>query len=1234
MPDTVHVPPAPGPAPAAAADPARRLWQLWREGQRPDAGAFLREAGSLTAAQAAAVLRVDQRERWLAGERVPAEDYLRRFAELQADADYALDLVYGEYLLREELGEAPPADDYARRFPAFASQLRLQLELRQALDATSHAGPSTDPAGGESSAGPAGPPAAAPPAPAVPGYEVAGLLGRVAEEYQQRLERGERPDAQEYARRHPEAAAALRRLLPALEALVRADRATDPPGAVEAPPPPGPPGYELLGELGRGGMGVVYKARDGKLNRVVALKMVLAGRHATPDELERFQAEAEAVAALRHPNVVQVYEVGRHDGLPFFTLEFVPGGALAARLKGQALPPLDAARLVEAVARGVQAAHERNIIHRDLKPANVLLEEGPETPPGRCTPRVTDFGLARRVEGAGRTQTGAVLGTPSYMAPEQAAGKGKEAGPAADVYALGAVLYECLTGRPPFSGLTPLETLAQVLDREPVAVRALQPGVPRDLETVCLMCLHKDPKRRYAGARELADDLGRFVQGKPILARPVGVLERGWLWCRRNPAVASLLAAVFVSLLAGAATAWALALRERDARTQAEQAEQKERKRAETEREARRDAQQAVNDMYTRVAEKWLAQEAQLEEVQREFLEKALRFYERMAASEDSSPEIRREAGRAARRAAEIQDKLGDHGAADASYRRSESILESLGDDDLARAELAGTENSYGLYLWDQGKRPDKALQRALDIGQELADRRPALVHLRATVAATHSRFGLIHAARGQFKEAESSHLRAIAIANKSSNNPTHRANQARGHNNLTNVYRQVGRFRDADTASARAVEIMAALAAEFPRDPAYRLTLAFSLSERATLLTLLGKRKDAEELLRQATDVADRLTADFPGSIAHQDLALWARRDLAVMRGSQGNQRMAEPELRRAIASTEQLTQRYPDMPKHWRNLAVHRSSLGDLLRSKGQPDDAQKECVKALAISEQLVARHPDILEYRSLRALYKSTVALLLRVTAKHEESNAAYDRAIADMEALVQEFPTVLQLRHYLSNACAQKAAVLNLLKRPKDAEPLLERAIGLIEALAQEHDLASYHLSDASSLTELAQIVFDRDDAERCRTLLERSNQHLASVLKVDPDSNGPRYFRMRNLGLLGQLRAKAGDLRAADAAARELESIPNTGHAHFNASAFLSEVGSAVKKSSAAEADRDMLLKSLSDRCFDQLRKAIAAGYRNIALIKMDVPLIHDREDYKKLVEQVERELKEKSGGK
>ncbi len=311
----------------------------------------------------------------------------------------------------------------------------------------------------------------------------------------------------------------------------------------------GVPGYRVLGELGRGGMGVVYKARQPALNRVVAMKMLLGGNHAGAAELARFKAEAEVVARLQHPNIVQIFDVGAHQGLPYLTLEYCSGGSLAGRLNGAPLPPDEAARLVEALARAVQAAHERHVIHRDLKPANVLM-----TADG--TPKITDFGLAKMLdEASGQTQSGAVLGTPSYMAPEQAGGKGKEVGPAADVYALGAILYDCLTGRPPFKGATALDTVLLVLSEEPIPPSRLQPKVPRDLETLCLKCLHKEPTKRYGSALELAEELRRFRAGEPIRARPVGPLERGWRWGRRNPLVAGLVAAVALALLLGAGAA-------------------------------------------------------------------------------------------------------------------------------------------------------------------------------------------------------------------------------------------------------------------------------------------------------------------------------------------------------------------------------------------------------------------------------------------------------------------------------------------------------------------------------------------------------------------------------------------------------------------------------------------------------------------------------------------------------
>jgi tetratricopeptide (TPR) repeat protein/tRNA A-37 threonylcarbamoyl transferase component Bud32 len=308
------------------------------------------------------------------------------------------------------------------------------------------------------------------------------------------------------------------------------------------------PGYEILGVLGRGAMGVVYKARHVKLNRLVALKMILTGAHAGANELARFHTEAEAVARIQHSNIVQIYEVGEHDGLPFFSLEYIDGVSLLQKISGKPQPPGEAAQLVELLARAMAVAHERGIIHRDLKPGNVLLMlDG--------TPKIADFGLAKRLEDdSALTKAGTLMGTPSYMSPEQARGDINEIGPLADLYSLGAILYELLTGRPPFNGPTILDTLAQVRNEEPVPPTRLQPKCPRDLETIALKCLQKEPAKRYANCEALADDLKRFLNGEPIKARPVSTTERAWRWCRRNPHVAALSALAAILLLVVAAT--------------------------------------------------------------------------------------------------------------------------------------------------------------------------------------------------------------------------------------------------------------------------------------------------------------------------------------------------------------------------------------------------------------------------------------------------------------------------------------------------------------------------------------------------------------------------------------------------------------------------------------------------------------------------------------------------------
>jgi tRNA A-37 threonylcarbamoyl transferase component Bud32 len=305
--------------------------------------------------------------------------------------------------------------------------------------------------------------------------------------------------------------------------------------------------YLLERELARGGMGVVYKARQVDLNRTVALKMILAGQLATEADIRRFYLEAEAAAGLEHPGIVPIYEVGQHEGQHYFSMGFIEGESLAQRVAAGPLSPRQAAMLLREVSEAVQFAHDRGVIHRDIKPANILID-------AQGRPKVTDFGLAKKLQGGnGLTASGQIMGTPSYMPPEQASGQPDAVGPPADVYALGATLFCLVTGRPPFQAATAMDTLLQVLGDEPVPPRRLNPSVPPDLETICLKCLEKEPSRRYASAGALAEDLARWLGGEPILARPTGRLERLIKWARRRPTAAALILVITAAVVGAAA---------------------------------------------------------------------------------------------------------------------------------------------------------------------------------------------------------------------------------------------------------------------------------------------------------------------------------------------------------------------------------------------------------------------------------------------------------------------------------------------------------------------------------------------------------------------------------------------------------------------------------------------------------------------------------------------------------
>jgi serine/threonine protein kinase len=303
--------------------------------------------------------------------------------------------------------------------------------------------------------------------------------------------------------------------------------------------------YELLEEIARGGMGIVFRARQVKLDRQVALKMILTGKLAGDSDVQRFYTEASSAAALEHPGVVPVYEVGEQNGQHFFSMGFIEGESLAAMISRNPLSPTRSANMLKKITEAMVYAHGEGVIHRDLKPANVLLDK-------RRNPHISDFGLAKKTtSGSQLTVTGQIIGTPSYMPPEQASGETNLIGPAADVYSLGAILYCCLTGRPPFQAANPMETLRQVVERDPVSPRQLNSQIDHDLDTICLKCLEKDPQRRYATAQDLVDELDRFLNGEPIKARPISALDRSFRWCRRNPVVTTLVAALTLTFIIG-----------------------------------------------------------------------------------------------------------------------------------------------------------------------------------------------------------------------------------------------------------------------------------------------------------------------------------------------------------------------------------------------------------------------------------------------------------------------------------------------------------------------------------------------------------------------------------------------------------------------------------------------------------------------------------------------------------
>jgi serine/threonine-protein kinase len=1080
-----------------ADDPARRLWGLWRRGEQPRVDDFLAQHDLRDPGRIAAVLRVDQAERFGLGQWVRVEDYFAAFPAVRDDPELAVDLIFAEYLLREEGGELIEPEEYSRRFPEHAEELGLQLELHRAMETR--------------------------PAPSAGGTGPTMVLG----------DRGPtEPDA------GPEGYPAI-------------------------------PGYEVLGVLGRGGMGVVYRAWQRGLNRTVALKMVHAGAQASPTLLERFRIEAEAVARLRHANIVQIHDVGQHARSPYLVLELVEGGNLAQRVAGTPQPVRWAAELVETLARAIDAAHRQGVVHRDLTPANVLLAAD-------GTPKITDFGLAKLLGGGVRTVTGELMGTPSYMAPEQAAGRHREIGAATDVYALGAILYELLTGRPPFKAESPLETMRQAASEEPVPPSRLRPKLARDLETICLKCLRKEPDRRYGGAPELAEDLRRFLEGRTILARPATMRERAVKWVWRRPAVAGLGAAVILigSLgLSGILWQWREAVRARDdADAQRRQADRYARK-----------AHQAFDEAFTQLSESKLVDVPGAQPLRRELLSGAVRYYEEFLRQRGDDPEIRGdmaaayfrvamiyislerldEALKALQQGVDFVDRLsrdyphdprwaGRVAGFSKGFRALESASSHLSGRLPSRPHEAVTTLLRATALWKKlardhgdlpGFRSDLALfhlslaaalarakldalalasyQDARAITEQLVRREPGVSFYQEMLTYTYPEIVKILASRRRFEEAEAVYRGGVALLEERDAGPQLGVVLQ----DLAAFLETQDRLHEAEAAVRRAVGLLeTARPQPGPRDYRRDLAICYRTSAR-----LAGARPpDAERFCRMAIATYEELVADFPRVATYQHERADALAQLAqLLKDSQPEE--AERAYRQALLIRETVVTQSPELDLHWKQLAEGFQALISFLEAR-RPQELLGVCRDASArfrrlpaaplgerdgrlTSRRLLAYADRLLAYHAaetspaeaaeageraagiLKPIVKETFgvddrenlghadfawAWALRHGRRFEQAEEAYDNARREFATLAEEYRSRRQYRHFLAITCSHMGGFHEARGEPARAERAYRESVDLYEQLVAEvKDEEQYQRGVAYNCLTLGRLLLEK-----------------------------------------------------------------------------------------------------------------------------------------------------------
>jgi len=903
-----------------------------------------------------------------------------------------------------------------------------------------------------------------------------------------------------------------------------------PPGETPVPPtgetpmpptgealiPPGELPFQQLGRfqirrlLGQGAFGLVFLASDPHLGRAVALKVPRPEALLTGELRERFVREARAAAGLDHPNLVPVYEAGAVGPLCYIASAYCPGITLAEWLKerSELAPERQAAALVATLADAVGHAHARGVIHRDLKPSNVLLQgrgrdaaeakstvRDPSGTPAAATaeddfvPRITDFGLAKLTAdapaapgdaGGAETRSGAVLGTPNYMAPEQAQGKNKEVGPAADIYALGAILYELLTGQPPLRGESLLDTLEQVRSRDPLPPRRLRPKLARDLDTICLKCLQKEPHKRYASASALSDDLRRYLAGESIQARPIGTWERSIKWARRHPALTALLAVCVLSpsTLATVVLAYDSQLRQSNKDLQdAINAKEEQRQEA---NENLRSASLAIEDFATKLGQDKRLLAHNLEDLRKDYLQSAMNMWRQLLKQRPDDPGRQEEYARTLQRFGRLINEMGAKKEAIESFQRAVEIRKELVyeypgipqyQDDLASAlnNLADIYNDLRQY-----ELAEAVFREARDVRQQLALEYPTEPVYQAKLADNHNNLALLYEETGRSDLAESAHLKArdgwVKLIRDYPKVEEYQSGLVDSHFNLGILYEDTSRLELAEESYGKSRDLARDLVVDQPVIPAYQDALGKALTNLGLVYVETDRADQAVKEYGEAESIYQKLANDHPKIPNYKDKLARIHHNLG-----QAYLHLRQPDL--AVAAygkardlRKQLIRDYPTIPDYRVALARTLNNLGNLFCETGRPKEASAPLGESRSIREQLVHDYPDVTDFRVSLGNSHSNLGLMEMVQGKHQAALDWLDRAVRMLEAVLKKEPRQTFARKFLNEAYHRRVTTLSQLGRHADAQRDLGRLLELDGGVKKD----PWRLLRAESLARMGQ----------------------------------------------------------------------------------------------------------------------------------------------------------------